>query len=106
MSGRYCIWAVIALLVAADSSAQQTASTTYRYTVFVGGTVAGSENVTVQATSDGLTITGNGRLSGSADIVLRRAEVRYDADWTPQLFELEASVNGGDTQLQTTFDGQ
>ena len=37
---------------------------------------------------------------------MRRAEVRYRADWTPEVFELEATVNGGDTQLQTTFDGQ
>jgi pimeloyl-ACP methyl ester carboxylesterase len=32
--------------------------------------------------------------------------VRYRADWTPETFELEATVNGGDTQLKTTFDGQ
>ena len=92
--------------VTGQQPAQQPASTTYRYTIFVGGTVAGSEDVTVQATGAGLTITGKGRLSGSADIVMRRAEVRYRADWTPEIFELEASVNGGDTRLQTTFNGQ
>jgi pimeloyl-ACP methyl ester carboxylesterase len=92
--------------VTGQQPAQQPASTTYRYTIFVGGTVAGSEDVTVQATGAGLTITGKGRLSGSADIVMRRAEVRYRADWTPEIFEFEATVNGGDTQLQTTFDGQ
>jgi pimeloyl-ACP methyl ester carboxylesterase len=97
---------VLALLAASSSAAQQQASTTHRYTVFVGGTVAGSEDVTVQATAAGLTISGKGRLSGSSDIVMRRAEVRYRADWTPEVFELEATVNGGDTQLQTTFDGQ
>ena len=94
------------LLLAAPAAGQQLAPTTHRYTIFVGGTVAGSEDVTVQATADGLTISGKGRLSGSSDIVMRRAEVRYRADWTPESFELEATVNGGDTQLQTTFDGQ
>jgi pimeloyl-ACP methyl ester carboxylesterase len=94
------------LLAAAAAAGQQTAPTTYRYTIFVGGTVAGSEEVTVQATANGLTITGKGRQSGSSDIVMRRAEVRYGADWTPEIFELEATVNGGNTQLQTTFDGQ
>lgn len=103
---RYCICAVLALLATSSGAAQQQASTTYRYTVFVGGTVAGSEDVTVQATATGLTISGKGRLSGSSDIVMRRAEVRYRADWTPEVFELEATVNGGDTQLKTTFDGQ
>ena len=66
----------MALLAASSASAQQQASTTYRYTVFVGGTVAGSEDVTVQASAAGLTITGKGRLSGSSDIVMRHAEVR------------------------------
>ncbi|MBF8300073.1 MAG: acetoin dehydrogenase subunit dihydrolipoyllysine-residue acetyltransferase [Acidobacteria bacterium] len=89
----------------APQPAQQPSSTTYGYTVFVGGTVVGREDVTSQTTADGLTITGKGRLSGSLDIVMRRAEVRYRADWTPEIFELEATVNGGDTVLQTTFSG-
>jgi pimeloyl-ACP methyl ester carboxylesterase len=32
--------------------------------------------------------------------------VRYDSDWRPLAFELEATVNGGETVLQTTFNGQ
>jgi pimeloyl-ACP methyl ester carboxylesterase len=103
---RHCIWALTLLLLAGPAAAQQQASTTHRYTIFVGGTVAGNEEVTVSATASGLTITGSGRLSGSSDVVMRRAEVRYGADWQPQVFEIEATVNGGDTQLQTTFDGQ
>ena len=67
--------------------------------------MVGREDVTVEATADGVTITGKGRLSGSLDIVMRRAEVRYRADWTPETLELEATVNGGDTVLQTTFNG-
>ena len=94
------------LLAVPAAAGQQPSSTTHGYTVFVGGTVVGREDVTVQATGGGLTITGKGRLSGSLDIVMRRAEVRYRADWTPEIFELEATVNGGDTVLQTTFDGK
>ena len=86
--------------------AQQPSSTTYGYTVFVGGTVVGREDVTVQATADGVTITGKSRLSGSLDVVIKRAEVRYRFDWTPAMFELEATVNGGETVLTTTFSGQ
>lgn len=91
---------------ARQQPSRQPASTAHGYTVFVGGTVVGREDVTVQATADGFTITGKGRLSGSLDIVMRRVEVRYRADWTPEVFELEATVNGGDTVLQTTFSGQ
>ena len=79
------------------------ASTSAAYTIFVDGTVAGREDVTVQTTGSGTTITGSGRLSGSLDILMRRAEVRYRPDWTADVFELEALVNGGDTFLQTTF---
>ena len=97
---------MLLLLAVPAGARQQPSSTTHGYTVFVGGTVVGREDVTVQATPGGLTITGKGRLSGSLDIVMRRAEVRYRADWTPEAFELEATVNGGDTVLQTTFNGQ
>jgi pimeloyl-ACP methyl ester carboxylesterase len=113
MPFRHCTRAVLPLLaaaIAADASQAATAqqppaSTTYGYTVFVGGTVAGREDVTVQTAADGITITGKGRLSGTLDIVMRRAEVRYRSDWTPEIYELEAVVNGGDTVLQTTFAG-
>ena len=84
----------------------QETSTTRGYTVFAGGNVVGREDVTVREDADGLTITASGRLSGSLDIVMRRVEVRYRPDWTPVVFELEATVNGGDTALQTTFDGE
>ena len=85
---------------------QEPPPTSHGYTVFAGGTVAGREEVTVQVTADGITITGTGRLSGPLNIVLRRAEVRYRSDWTPEVFELEATVDGGETVLRTTFDGE
>ena len=95
------------LFLAVPAAAGQEPSATSRnFTVFAGGAVVGREQVTVEVTADGVTITGSGRLSGSLDIVLRRAEVRYRRDWTPEVFEIEATVNGGDTVLQTTFDGE
>lgn len=110
MPAGYCIWAVVLLFAvpaaARQQPAQQPSPVTHGYTVFVGGTVVGREDVTVEVTADGVTITGKGRLSGSLDIVMRRAEVRYRADWTPETLEIEATVNGGDTVLQTTFSGQ
>ena len=106
MPGHYCIWAALLLLSAPAAGGQEPSPTTRGYTVFAGGTVVGREEVTVQVTADGITITGTGRLSGSLDIVLRRAEVRYRSNWMPEVFEIEATVNGGDTVLQTTFDGE
>ena len=94
------------LLSVPAAGGQETPPASRGYTVFVGGTVVGREEVTVQATADGITITGTGRLSGSLNIVMRRAEVRYRSDWTPEVFEIEATVDGGNTVLQTTFDGE
>lgn len=113
MPGRYCIWAIwlfpAALLAAAppqaDAGQQAPASTTRGYTVFVGGAVAGREEVTVLSTADGIDIISKGRLTGTQDVVINRAEVRYRPDWTPEVYELEATVDGGDTLLYTSFDG-
>ena len=99
MPARYFIWAAL-LLWAAPVSAQQRG-----YTVFAGGMVIGREDVTVQTTGGTLTITGKGRLTGSQDVIIQRAEVRYRADGTAEAFELEASVNGSNTALYTTFSG-
>ena len=91
---------------AGQGEGQEPSATTRGYTVFAGGNVVGREEVTVREDADGVTITASGRLSGSLDIVMRRVEVRYRPDWTPVVFEIEATVNGGDTVLQTTFDGE
>jgi len=88
-----------------DTAQQPPPSTTRGYTVFLGGAVVGREELTVLTTADGLDIIGKGRLSGSQDLVINRAEVRYRPDWTPEVYELEASVNGGDTLLYTSFAG-
>ncbi len=104
MPARYLICAAlidaVLLLLAAPVSAQQRG-----YTVFAGGTVIGREDVTVQTTGGTLTITGKGRLTGSQDVIIQRAEVRYRADGTAEAYELEASVNGNNTSLSTTFSG-
>jgi pimeloyl-ACP methyl ester carboxylesterase len=116
MPARYSIWAVLLLVAApsaaqqpaqpqAPATAQQPATASRGYTVFVGGTVIGREDVTVQTSAGGFTISAKGRLTGSQDVVIRRVEVRYRADGTAEAYELEASVNGGETALQTTFAG-
>lgn len=109
----YLIWALFALAAlpigavssAAQDAPQPVSRTSRGYTVFVAGAVVGREDVTVESGSSGTIITGQGRLSGSLDVVIRRVEVRYSPDWTPSSYELEASVNGGDTTLVTSFSG-
>ncbi|NOT26103.1 MAG: alpha/beta fold hydrolase [Acidobacteria bacterium] len=112
MAFRHCIWA-LSVLFAVPLAAQQPApkpapapvTTTYGYTVFVGGTLVGREDVTTTSSADGITIAGKGRLSGSLDIVMERAEIKYRPNFTPQSYEFEATVNGGPAGLQTMFEG-
>ena len=106
MSVRYCICAAILALAPSAAGGQEPAPTSHGYTIFAGGNVVGREELTVRRTADGTTISASGRISGSLDIVINRAEVRYRPDWTPEAFEIEATVNGGNTALYTTFDGE
>lgn len=110
-TARYLIWALFALLAlpigtvepSAQDAPQPVSRTSRGYTVFVAGAVVGREDVTVESGANGTTISGQGRLSGTSDVVIRRVEVRYGPDWTPSAYELEGSVNGGDTTLVTSF---
>src|SRR5262245_37765646 len=110
MPARYFIGAVLLLIAApvvvhpqAPGAPQPSSRTSRGYTVFLAGAVVGREDVTVESTAEGFIISGQGRLSGSQDVVIRRVEVRYSRDWTPSVYELEATVNGGDTGIFTTF---
>ena len=110
MPARYFIGAVLLLIAApvvvhpqAPGAPQPSSRTSRGYTVFLAGAVVGREDVTVESTAEGFIISGQGRLSGSQDVVIRRVEVQYSRDWTPSAYELEATVNGGDTGISTTF---
>lgn len=104
MSVRYCTWALLVLLaVPAAAQESQLASTSRSYTIFVRGMPIGREDVTVQQDASGTTIVGRGRAAAQASVVMRRAEVRYGPDWTPQLLLVDALVDGAETTLKTTF---
>jgi dipeptidyl aminopeptidase/acylaminoacyl peptidase len=98
---------VLAVLLAAPVAAQQAprepASTAYM--IFFAGTPVGREDVKVQTSLAGTTITSSGRTTGQVSYVLRSAEIRLRADGTPERFALDANVNGADLTLRTLFDG-
>ncbi len=106
----YCIWALV-LLVAAPAAAQQAqqpqppAEGETGYTIFVRGEPIGREDVTVQRTTAGATtIISRTRLGPPVNLVTRRAEVRYRADGSPESVYIDASLNGQDINLETTFE--
>jgi pimeloyl-ACP methyl ester carboxylesterase len=100
----YCICAIL-LLLAAPASAQQTPQPGAKtgYQVFLRGTAVGREDVSVTTNTTGTTIVSEGRLAPPINSTIRRAEIKYAADGTPQSFTLDASANGTDVSLRTTF---
>jgi pimeloyl-ACP methyl ester carboxylesterase len=96
---------VVLATVAASASAftQQPASAprASNFMIFLRGMPLGSEQATVERTAAGWTITGTGRIGEPLDIVTRRLEVRYDAEWRPLELTIDATTRGQATTLHT-----
>jgi pimeloyl-ACP methyl ester carboxylesterase len=73
------------------------------YTIFLRGTPVGREEVTVREDASGTTVTAHGRLGAPLNVITRRAEVKYSADGSPEEFVLEASANGSNVAVRTSF---
>lgn len=74
-------------------------------TIFVRALPVGSEQVAVVRRADGWTITSSGRLNAPLDVVTRKLEIRYDADWKPLELNLDATVRSQPQTLLTTVNG-
>lgn len=108
-TGRFahCSWAIclsVVLLGPSAAAAQPLAGDPQArgYTIFLRGTPLGRESVTVRSGPDGTSVTSDGRLT-PLNLVIRQAEFRYSADWTPQSFFLDATIEGGNLLIRTTF---
>jgi pimeloyl-ACP methyl ester carboxylesterase len=91
---------------AAEQAAAQPASAAAKptgYAIFLRGTPVGREELTVREDASGTTIIVQGRLAAPLNVVTRRAEMKYAADGTPQQFSLEATANGADVMVRTSF---
>jgi pimeloyl-ACP methyl ester carboxylesterase len=70
------------------------ASTSATFTIFLRSAPVGSEQIAVQRTADGWTITSSGRMGAPINVVARQVQVRYRADWTPVDLYIDASQQG------------
>ena len=68
------------------------------FAIFIGGRPVGSEQIAVSRVADGWMITSSGRLAAPLDVVARRIQVRYTAEWRPLSFDFDGTNRG---QLQT-----
>jgi pimeloyl-ACP methyl ester carboxylesterase len=94
------------LLAAANASAQPARSdAATELQVYVGGTRLGSEEVAIERTAEGWTVSGTGQLAAPLDLVTRRLRVRYAADWRPIELQVDATSRGAPLRISTTFQG-
>ena len=104
----------MALALAGSASiagAQQTAPplprtgvSTSTFLIFVRSAQIGVEQIAVTRTAEGWDILSTGRIAPPVDIVARRLEIRYTADWHPVEFAIDASVRNQPQAIHTTFD--
>jgi pimeloyl-ACP methyl ester carboxylesterase len=78
---------------------------TASFTVFVKSVPVGTEQTTVTRGAEGWTISSSGRMGAPVDLVARRVQVRYDANWKPLELTIDATLRGQVLSLRTTVDG-
>jgi pimeloyl-ACP methyl ester carboxylesterase len=75
------------------------------FTIFLRGTPIGVENVAVSRGADGWTIVSSGRIGAPLDVVARRIQVRYTADWRPLEFSFDGTVQGQTQSVVARVEG-
>jgi pimeloyl-ACP methyl ester carboxylesterase len=73
------------------------------FKVFVRGHQIGTEQATVALVDGEWVITATSTLGAPVALSLRRAEIRYTADWRPLSIEVEGDLRGQAIDLETTF---
>src|SRR3954468_11909413 len=75
------------------------------FTIFVRGVPLGTEQMGVALTAGGWTISSSARLGAPLDVVARRMQVRYTADWRPLEFTFDGTVKGQPQIVHTIVEG-
>src|SRR3954447_8545682 len=95
--------AAAAQIVPAPPALPETNATSF--SIFIGGRPLGSEQIAVNRVADGWMITGTGRITAPVDVVARRLQVRYTADWRPLSFDFDGTQRGVAQTVHTTVQG-
>ncbi|MCL4812256.1 MAG: alpha/beta fold hydrolase, partial [Vicinamibacteraceae bacterium] len=76
------------------------------FRVIVRGIPLGTEQITVLQEPDGWFIIGSSRLEQPLDLTIRRAEIRYDAQWRPRAVSVDGSFRAQKIDFKTRFEGE
>src|SRR6187401_1839605 len=95
--------ALAALLFALPAHAQPAGPGAVNFTVLVNGHRVGVQTVSVTKSDSGWLLSSIGSLGPPFNIVTRKLEIAYGADWQAERLVLQGSVGGQAVSLTTTF---
>lgn len=75
------------------------------FNIYVRSTLIGTEQVNLTRSADGWTISSSGRITAPAEVVNRQLIAKYDRNWRPLEFTLDATTQGQQTTLRVTVAG-
>ena len=85
--------------------AQSPSASTSTFLVFFRATPVGNEQVAVEKSANGWSITSSGRVGAPFDLIVRSLQARYDADWKPVELTLDATLRGQAATIHTVVSG-
>src|SRR5258708_3564245 len=85
--------------------AQSPSPSTSTFLVFFRATPVGNEQVAVQKSANGWSISSSGRVGAPFDLIVRSLQERYDADWKPVELTLDATLRGQSATMHTVVNG-
>ena len=85
--------------------AQAPSPSTSTFLVFFRSTPVGNEQVAVEKSATGWSITSSGRVGAPFDLIVRSLQARYDSDWKPVELTLDATLRGQAATMHTLVSG-
>src|SRR5579864_2371841 len=62
------------------------------FIIFVRAVRAGSEDISLERTAEGWTISSSGQMGAPVELVAKQMEVRYTADWKPLGLRIDGTL--------------
>src|SRR5262245_52824345 len=92
------------LAVSYSASAQTNERREARYRIFIQGVPVGGETVVVETSATEWKMTAAGQINATT-YLLNKAEIRYDREWRPLGFVLDARIKDSPVRITTMIEG-
>src|SRR3984893_9857690 len=76
------------------------------FTIFVRAVRAGSEEISLERTAEGWTISSSGQMGAPVELVAKQVEVRYTADWKPLGLRIDGTLRRQPLTVRTEVAGE